>query len=135
MGEKIFFHGSVPRNTALQAMNDADVLVNIGNSNPYQEPSKVIEYASTGKPIINIMSIKDDSSASLLAHYPSLFNVSYESKEQLHEITSQLVQFLASPPTVDTNTLEAWLNPYRIESIVDNYKSMLNAKSSDILSN
>ncbi len=125
IGRSIFLHGSVPRSTALQAMKDADFLVNIGNNNPYQEPSKVIEYISTGKPIINIKSIKDDSSAALLEHYTAVFNVYRNSPGQLAETASKLAQYLLLPPSVDTNELKNWLKPYRIESIVNNYLTML----------
>ena len=122
--KSIFLHGVVSRIKAIQAMNSADFLVNIGNSNPYQEPSKVIEYASTGKPIINILSIKDDSSAALLRHYPAVFNVFQNSKDQ-PEVITKLLHFLVSPPVVKIDSLDVWLKPYRVESIVDNYEAML----------
>lgn len=128
LGKTIFLHGAVPRSTALQAMKDADFLVNIGNNNPYQEPSKVVEYASTGKPIINVMCIREDSSAVMLNNYPPAYNVFYESQDQLSELSNRLVKFLASPPRVDTAELGTWLKPYRIESIVNNYLSMLESR-------
>jgi glycosyltransferase involved in cell wall biosynthesis len=125
IGKSIFLHGVVSRVRAIQAMNSADILVNIGNTNPYQEPSKVVEYASTGKPIINIMSISDDSSAKLLKQHPAVFNVNRNTREQLPEVASNLLSFIMSPPTVDTATLNTWLKAYRLESIVDNYEAML----------
>lgn len=125
INKSIFMHGVVSRELAIKAMFSADFLVNIGNSNPYQEPSKVIEYASTGKPIINISTIKNDSSYRLLQHYPALCNIDETSTEDISATIEHLVQFILSPPTVDICSLNSWLKPYTIESIVDNYESML----------
>ena len=51
-------------------IKEADVLINIGNNNKYQEPSKLIEYMYSGKKILNICSIEEDTSAELLKIYP-----------------------------------------------------------------
>ena len=56
-------------------MAEADVLVNIGNRTSYQLPSKVVEYAAFGKPILNFLASPDDSSAVFLSKYPFLLNV------------------------------------------------------------
>ena len=56
-----FFHEMVPRDEALDLMdNEYHALLNIGNQNPFQLPSKVIEYISTGKPIVHYSEISDD---------------------------------------------------------------------------
>ena len=50
------FHGRSPRKAVMEALDAADVFVNIGNATSYQLPSKVIEYACFGKPILNFSS-------------------------------------------------------------------------------
>ncbi|PKO87055.1 MAG: hypothetical protein CVU18_12050, partial [Betaproteobacteria bacterium HGW-Betaproteobacteria-12] len=64
-------HGMVSRAKVLQAMVDADVLVNIGNDSEAQLASKVIEYMAVGKPILNLVSLARDTSVAALAAYPA----------------------------------------------------------------
>ena len=55
------FFDMVTRNEALEKMlTSLHCLLSIGNLNPAQLPSKVIEYISTGKPVLHFVEIKDD---------------------------------------------------------------------------
>ena len=53
--EWIALHGSVSSEEAARAREAADFLINIDNTNPLQVPSKIFEYISTGKPIVNFV--------------------------------------------------------------------------------
>lgn len=66
---------ALPRKDALHRFLEADILVNIGNTNSYQLPSKVIEYLASNKPIINFSSIQNDSSKSLLSQFEATINI------------------------------------------------------------
>ena len=66
ISENIFFHNMVDKKTAISAMTKSDILINIGNNTTYQLPSKVVEYVSLMKPILNVCSIKNDLSAAYL---------------------------------------------------------------------
>lgn len=58
--EKIKINGMVNREEYEQIiMNEADILINIGNTTTLQSPSKLLELVSTGKPIINFYYNKD----------------------------------------------------------------------------
>ncbi len=57
------------------ALSRADVFINIGNIARNQMPSKVIDYISTGKPIVNIFQIEGCSSKRFLANYENVLNV------------------------------------------------------------
>ena len=57
---------------------DADVLVNIGNSVDNFMPSKIFEYISTGKPIININKLPECPTLKYLAAYPLALCISEE---------------------------------------------------------
>jgi glycosyltransferase involved in cell wall biosynthesis len=123
--EKIFFHGKVSHYQALQAMKEADVLVNIGNEFPYQLPSKVVEYVSLGKPILNIAKVAEDSSAAFFKSYPASLCL-FEEKEGVDsDQFSKLIQFLDQLPSVDCNQLEHWLETYCITAISEGYKSLI----------
>ncbi len=73
----ITFHGYVSKDTAVSVMYQSDILVNIGNNTSYQLPSKIVEYVVTGKSIINICSIPDDSTRGYLKDYPLILNYDY----------------------------------------------------------
>ena len=57
LGNMLHLHGPTSHDVVKQVLEQADVLVNIGNNTAYQLPSKLVEYISTGKPLINIYSV------------------------------------------------------------------------------
>ena len=126
LGKTIFIHGLVSREKAIQAMNDADILVNIGNKSIYQEPSKLVEYASTAKPVLNIISQKDDCSATFFKKYPAGLNIMEHSIEQKPIEIEKVITFIKNPPIIDKESLASFLLPYKIESITGEYEKMLN---------
>ena len=107
IGKSIFIHGTVAREVATEAIMKADVLVNIGNTTTYQLPSKVVDYVSTGKRILNIALIEDDSSAIFFNDYPLAITLSRTLAH--NEATQQLYNFLTTTPT---NVSLEWLNVY-----------------------
>ena len=54
MGSRLVIHGKVSSEESSNMMRDADILVNLNNSITNQIPSKIFQYISTGKPILNI---------------------------------------------------------------------------------
>ena len=63
---------------------EADILINIGNTTTLQSPSKLLELVSTGRPIVNFYSHKDFG-YEVIERYPLGLNVPNEgfSKEQV----------------------------------------------------
>jgi glycosyltransferase involved in cell wall biosynthesis len=124
LNKQIFCHGKLSRCQAFQAMKEADVLVNIGNEFPYQLPSKVVEYASFGKPVLNLARIAEDSSAEFFKDYPaSLCLLGKNAQVNLEQFT-KLIQFLEKLPSVNVSQLNSWLEPYCIEAIAEAYKRL-----------
>lgn len=70
-----FFHGSLPQNEMQKVLNDADFLVNIGNTVSNLFPSKILDYISLGIPIINIYKIDDCPAKKILDKYPLCLNI------------------------------------------------------------
>ena len=64
-----------PYDAALQAMADADILINIGNSVPVHMPSKTLEYINTGKPMVNFYKIPDCPTLYYTRRYPLALNL------------------------------------------------------------
>ena len=73
---KHIFNSHVARDEALQLMTKAfHCLVSIGNLNPNQIPSKVIEYIATGKPVIHFAEINDDPVIHIADEFDNVFIV------------------------------------------------------------
>lgn len=62
LGDKLSVHSFVSREEILSIMSKADFLVNIANESSVQKPSKLIDYAIAGRPILEITSsFKEES--------------------------------------------------------------------------
>lgn len=83
---------TVPIEEAFKIMNDADILVNIGNSIPNQLPSKIFDYISMGKPIVNICKLEDCLSLEHTAKYPLCLDL-FETKDMTEETVKNFEAF------------------------------------------
>lgn len=91
-GKKNRLHGGVSSEEAGRIQRAADFLVNIDNTTKMQVPSKIFEYISTGKPVINFYYNEDSPTLSYLERYPNCVNV-----------------FLNGDPDAEMRKLEAFL--------------------------
>jgi hypothetical protein len=80
------------RDTALKALIDADILVNIGNSVEFQIPGKIFEYMSTGKPILHFSKFSEDPAITYLKRYPKALIIN-EWERNLKEQSFQVEKF------------------------------------------
>lgn len=96
-----------PYEIALQAMADADIMINIGNSVPVHMPSKTLEYINTGKPFVNFYKLKDCPTLYYTKRYPLCFNMS-EDDLDLDQAADQFIDFCVSSKgkTVDRGLIE-----------------------------
>lgn len=70
LGRRLVLHGALSSTAAHKLMQNADVLLNIGNTIRNQLPSKIFDYINTGRPIINCCKLKDCPSIKYLSKYP-----------------------------------------------------------------
>ena len=70
LGERLRIIGQVPPETARSYMAGADVLINLGNTVTNQLPSKIFEYFSAGKPVLNLCANPEDPALAYFARYP-----------------------------------------------------------------
>jgi len=129
LDNKIFLHGIVDRSKVFQAMREADVLVNIGNVTPFELPSKLVEYVSIGKPILNIVRSENDSSVEFLEAYPGSMNLMDNASTLVEVQLNEVLQFLEHPPHIENQKLQNWLATFQIEKIADTYKRCLASKA------
>ena len=93
------FFEIIDRDEALNKMSSSmHCLLSIGNLNSLQLPSKVIEYISTGKPVIHFAEIKNDPVIKLADHFQNLIVVNKDSTisqtlEQLKNIFENINSF------------------------------------------
>jgi glycosyltransferase involved in cell wall biosynthesis len=124
-GSRIFVHGVVSRERAQEHMRAADILINLGNRSSTQLPSKVIEYVAMGKPILNLVTIRGDSSAGILATYPAALTVCMDSSTLPDVEVQKIANFVAQPPEANVKTIRDWLAPYTEQSVSQEYMRLL----------
>ena len=64
-----------PYQVALNAITDADILINIGNSVPVHMPSKTLEYINSRKPMVNFHKLPDCPTLHYTRRYPLCLNI------------------------------------------------------------
>ncbi|HEX6373817.1 MAG TPA: glycosyltransferase [Longimicrobium sp.] len=128
LGDRIFVHGAVPRERALRAMHDADVLVNLGNASGYQLPSKVVEYAATGRPVLNLAGAASDVSVDFFSTHPAVLQLPYDD-DGGPDTVRRVAGFLAGARPVDAGTVARSLAPFGVDAITDTYERLLRCAS------
>lgn len=81
-----------PYQTAINAMFDADILINIGNSVPVHMPSKTLEYINTGKPMVNFYKFEGCPTKYYTDRYPLCLNL-FEGDEDIDSAAKEFIDF------------------------------------------
>ena len=71
----VHFPGRKSKEEVARIYQEADILVNIGNAIDNQMPSKIFEYISTGKPILNFYKVPNCPTLKYLKNYPLALNL------------------------------------------------------------
>jgi len=109
------FHPLVERDEALKLMaNSLHCLVSIGNLNITQLPSKVIEYISTGKPVIHFCEVENDPVINISEEFDNLFIVSETTNKE--DLLSQLNSFYKK---ISTFNKDLFIQKYTSHSITN----------------
>lgn len=88
----VIYHGVVPPSVADDVMLQADILVHVGNVVDSLMPSKILDYISSGKPILNLCKIPTCPTLPLMERYPLGMTI-YEYEDLTSDIISQIVAF------------------------------------------
>lgn len=107
-GSKVIYGDSIPLEECFLRMQEADVLVNIGNSTVNQIPSKIFDYISTGKPIVNFYKFAKCPTLRYFDKYPIALNV-FEDYNKMTECVEQVTDFInkSRDYTVDYSTIHS----------------------------
>ncbi len=128
IGESIIFHGLVDRHEVALAMQQADFLINIGNTTNYHLPSKSVDYLMSGKPILNIVQNERDTFQKLLKNYPFLLNVSTsEIKNGETQLMEEIVRFIKANrgKRAKKEIINRLGSPFTLEKIAQKYLDLL----------
>ena len=111
INKNIFIHGVVSRNTLIQIMKKSNILLNIGNDNKLQEPSKIVDYISAAKPIISLNKFENDASQELLDMYEqSLIILVNEHNSIDQNVIDKVSAFIVDPPKMNNSNRISILN-------------------------
>ena len=75
LGDRFKILGKKNTEECAQILNQADILLNIGNSIPNMIPSKIFEYISTGKPILNVCKLDNCPTLVYMEKYDNCLNL------------------------------------------------------------
>ena len=113
------FHSLVNRDEALNRMADTvHCLLSIGNLNNTQLPSKVIEYISTGKPVIHFSEIDNDPVENIAKEFKNLFIISDRTNKD--NLFKQLNEYYKN------------INSFNKENFIENYTASSVTKILDL---
>jgi len=125
IGKTLFLHGPVGRDEALKKIAEADILVNLGNATTYQLPSKIVDYASTGRPILNLITEAEDSSLAVLGDYPAHLPLREREDGPSAEEVARVVRFIEERPSVPASFLTSFIGQFGVEAVSEAYLSTL----------
>ncbi|MCD6042536.1 MAG: hypothetical protein K0R40_2139 [Burkholderiales bacterium] len=122
---RLVLHGVQPRGAAAAAVAEADMLVNVGNESADQLPSKLVEYAAAGKPILNIAR-QEDASVEFLESYPDALTLFDLRSPPAGEQVQALARFVRGlPRALSPEQRARWVAPYRLSAVSAQYEVLL----------
>ena len=122
LGERLVLHGPVSTSAAKNVMLYTDILVNIGNNISNMVPSKIFEYFSSGKPLINTYKNIDCPTIEYFNRYPLAFNM-YERDPITAEVISSFIEFCINnqKKNVDFDTVHSLYYNYTLEYVGERF--------------
>ena len=92
-GDKLTHLGMISLSDSFNMMQKADILINIGNNVTNQVPSKLFDYFSTGKPIINFCKSKNCPTIPYIDKYGLGINI-IEGEDSIERQALKVMQFI-----------------------------------------
>lgn len=126
LGEKLQCYSPIPPEQTVDLLLRADVLVNMGNTVRNQMPSKVVEYISTGKPILNISASETCNTLVVLKRYPLCFQC-FSWPEETSVVAKELVNFCQREKgnALPWSEIEVLYDDLKLDQIARNFLQVL----------
>jgi len=127
--KNVFVHGLVSRERAADALEQADILINIANRTRHQLPSKLVDYMASGKPILNMVSIEDDNSLLFLQSYRLTATFMESSEEAKRNDVERICKFIEKSTILQYQTIERLLEPFQVIAVEAQYRKLFIEKN------
>lgn len=126
LGGKLQCYSPIPPEQTMDLLLRADVLVNMGNTVRNQMPSKVVEYISTGKPILNISASETCNTLVVLKRYPLCFQC-FSWPEETSVVAKELVNFCQREKgnAIPWSEIEVLYDDLKLDQIARNFLQIL----------
>jgi len=123
----IQLHGLCSRDEVQAAMQQMDILINIGNATDFQLPSKAVDYLAAGKTVLNLSYVENDPFVELFKGNPMLFNLNVENgRVGNHELVRWLAWLEMEKPSLSRAEIRARIAPFLVERIAKQYLELIN---------
>ena len=125
----IRLHGLCSREMARAAMQEMDILLNIGNATDFQLPSKAVDYLAAGKPVLNLSYVQNDPFARFFRENPMILNLKIQNGSIGEgEIERWLAWLQSEKPIPGEAELRERVAPFMVGNIAAQYLALINAK-------
>ena len=121
LGDGYICHERISQEKAHNAMLDCDVLVSMGHDSANMCPSKAIDFASSGKPILHIQKIENCCAKKYLERYPDKCFI-YQGEELTDERVSEVAQFILNAKgkkTIPFDTVKELYSDFTMEALIE----------------
>lgn len=130
-------HGLCSREEAWRAMQEMDILLNIGNATDFQLPSKAVDYLAAGKPVLNLSYMESDPFAEFfqrVAHLEGvpqvsqnlIFNLKVENGRARNGELERWLKWLESEkPTLSEAEIGQCVAPFLVGNIARQYLALV----------
>jgi len=126
IGKMLYMHGVVAQQDTFKAISTADLVVNLGNTNTLQLPSKLVEYAAMGTPILNIIRAEEDPSEDFLKDYGAVLNLRDVGRPPTTRQIALTSAFIEKSINERGNLVDnRWMEKFNKSAIADQYSSVL----------
>ena len=121
LGDGYICHERISQEEAHNAMLDCDVLVSMGHDSANMCPSKAIDFASSGKPILHIQKIENCCAKKYLERYPDKCFI-YQNEELTDERVSEVAQFILDAKgkkTISFDKVRELYSDFTMEALIE----------------
>ena len=124
LGDGYICHERISQEEAHNAMLDCDVLVSMGHDSANMCPSKAIDFASSGKPILHIQKIENCCAKKYLERYPDKCFI-YQNEELTNWRVREVEQFILNAKgkaRIPFNIVNNLYSDFTMEALIENIR-------------
>ena len=130
LGDGYICHERISQEEAHNAMLDCDVLVSMGHDSANMCPSKAIDFASSGKPILHIQKIENCCAKKYLERYPNKCFI-YQNEDLTDERVKEVAEFVLNAKgrkKIPFDTVRELYSDFTMEALIEKILKEFNDK-------